>query len=63
MKVTFTTTNIPFVFVNFFDNFRTSHEYHLFYYCRAKDADHMIILMGSATDAARETIDNLNARS
>ena len=39
----------------------TGREYHLFSYYGAKDADRMIILMGSATDAAREAIDYLNA--
>ena len=36
-------------------------EYHLFSYYGAEDAERMIILMGSATDAAREAIDYLNA--
>src|SRR5574344_1462645 len=39
----------------------TGREYHLFSYYGAKDADRMIILMGSATEAAREAIDYLNA--
>ncbi len=39
----------------------TGREYHLFSYYGAKDADRIIILMGSATDAAREAIDYLNA--
>ena len=39
----------------------TGREYHLFSYYGAQDADRMIILMGSATDAAREAIDHLNA--
>jgi len=38
----------------------TGREYHLFSYYGAEDADRMIILMGSATDAAREAIDYLN---
>ena len=38
----------------------TGREYHLFSYYGAKDADRMIILMGSATEAAREAIDYLN---
>ena len=38
----------------------TGHEYHLFSYYGAEDADRMIILMGSATEAAREAIDYLN---
>ena len=40
----------------------TGREYHLFSYYGAPDADRMIILMGSATDAAREAIDYLNAQ-
>ncbi|MBO4819840.1 MAG: pyruvate:ferredoxin (flavodoxin) oxidoreductase [Prevotella sp.] len=39
----------------------TGREYHLFSYYGAEDADRMVILMGSATDAAREAIDHLNA--
>ena len=39
----------------------TGREYHLFSYYGAEDADRMIILMGSATEAAREAIDYLNA--
>lgn len=38
----------------------TGREYHLFSYYGAEDADRMIILMGSATEAAREAIDYLN---
>ena len=38
----------------------TGREYHLFSYYGAKDADRMIILMGSASEAAREAIDYLN---
>ena len=38
----------------------TGREYHLFYYYGAEDAERMIILMGSATEAAREAIDYLN---
>ena len=38
----------------------TGREYHLFSYYGAEDADRMIILMGSATEAAREAIDHLN---
>ena len=40
----------------------TGREYHLFSSYGAKDADRMIILMGSATEAAREAIDYLNAQ-
>ena len=39
----------------------TGREYHLFSYYGAEDADRIVILMGSATDAAREAIDHLNA--
>ena len=39
----------------------TGREYHLFSYYGADDADRIIILMGSATEAAREAIDHLNA--
>ncbi|MDO5447414.1 MAG: pyruvate:ferredoxin (flavodoxin) oxidoreductase, partial [Prevotellaceae bacterium] len=39
----------------------TGREYHLFSYYGAEDAENMIILMGSATEAAREAIDYLNA--
>ena len=35
----------------------TGREYHLFDYYGAKDAENIIILMGSATEAAREAID------
>ena len=35
----------------------TGREYHLFSYYGAKDAENIIILMGSATEAAREAID------
>ncbi len=38
----------------------TGREYHLFSYYGAEDAERMIILMGSATEAAREAIDHLN---
>lgn len=37
----------------------TGREYHLFSYYGAKDAENIIILMGSATEAAREAIDYL----
>ena len=40
----------------------TGREYHLFDYYGAKDADRAIILMGSATEAAREAIDYLTAQ-
>ncbi len=38
----------------------TGREYHLFSYYGADDAERIIILMGSATEAAREAIDYLN---
>ena len=37
----------------------TGREYHLFNYYGAPDAEHIIVLMGSATEAAREAIDFL----
>ncbi len=40
---------------------RTGREYKLFSYYGAEDADRVIILMGSATEAAREAIDHMNA--
>jgi len=38
----------------------TGREYHLFNYYGAEDAENIIILMGSATEPAREAIDYLN---
>jgi len=38
----------------------TGREYHLFSYYGAEDADRIIILMGSASEACREAIDHLN---
>ena len=40
---------------------RTGREYKLFSYYGAEDATEVIILMGSATEAAREAIDYANA--
>ena len=40
----------------------TGREYHLFDYYGAADAERIIILMGSATEAAREAIDYLTAQ-
>ena len=40
----------------------TGREYHLFDYYGAADAERIIILMGSATEAAREAIDHLMAQ-
>ena len=40
----------------------TGREYHLFDYYGAEDAERIIILMGSATEAAREAIDHLVAQ-
>ncbi len=39
----------------------TGREYHLFTYYGAEDAERVVILMGSATEAAHEAIDYLNA--
>jgi pyruvate-ferredoxin/flavodoxin oxidoreductase len=39
----------------------TGREYHLFNYYGAKDADRLIIAMGSVCDAIEETVDYLNA--
>ena len=39
----------------------TGREYHCFDYYGAKDADRVIIAMGSATDVCEETVDYLNA--
>ncbi|MCD7714593.1 MAG: pyruvate:ferredoxin (flavodoxin) oxidoreductase [Prevotella sp.] len=41
---------------------RTGREYKLFSYYGAEDADRVIILMGSASEAAREAIDYLNGK-
>ncbi len=41
---------------------RTGREYKLFSYYGDKEADKLVILMGSATDAAREAVDYLNAK-
>ncbi len=40
----------------------TGREYHLFNYYGAQDAENIIVLMGSATEAAREAIDYLVAQ-
>ena len=40
----------------------TGREYHCFDYYGAKDADRVIIAMGSGTDVAEETVDYLNGR-
>ena len=51
--------NIPEVVENYLAKIKdiTGREYHLFSYYGAKDAENIIILMGSATEAAREVID------
>ncbi|WP_277265885.1 pyruvate:ferredoxin (flavodoxin) oxidoreductase [Prevotella corporis] len=51
--------NIPEVVENYLAKIKdiTGREYHLFSYYGAKDAENIIILMGSATEAAREAID------
>ena len=41
---------------------RTGRQYHLFDYYGAPDADRVIVVMGSAAETVRETIDCLNAR-
>ena len=53
--------NIPEVVENYLAKISdiTGREYHLFSYYGAKDAENIIILMGSATEAAREAIDYL----
>ncbi|MDL2257671.1 pyruvate:ferredoxin (flavodoxin) oxidoreductase [Eubacteriales bacterium OttesenSCG-928-K08] len=40
----------------------TGREYHLFDYVGAKDAENVVIVMGSAADVCEETIDYLNAK-
>ncbi len=51
--------NIPDVVEDYLTKIKdiTGREYHLFSYYGAKDAENIIILMGSATEAAREVID------
>ena len=51
--------NIPEVVENYLAKIKdiTGREYHLFSYYGAKDAENIIILMGSATEADREVID------
>ena len=51
--------NIPEVVEDYLAKIKdiTGREYHLFSYYGAKDAENIIILMGSATEAAREVID------
>ena len=54
--------NVPEIVENYLAQVSkiTGREYHLFSYYGAEDADRIIILMGSATEAAREAIDHLN---
>ena len=40
----------------------TGRHYHLFDYVGAKDADKVIVIMGSGAEAVEETVDYLNAR-
>ncbi len=40
----------------------TGRQYHLFDYFGAKDADRVIVFMGSGADAVRETVDHLTAK-
>jgi pyruvate-ferredoxin/flavodoxin oxidoreductase len=53
--------NIPEVVESYLEKISaiTGREYHLFNYYGAKDAENIIVLMGSATEAAREAIDYL----
>ncbi|MDD7318265.1 MAG: pyruvate:ferredoxin (flavodoxin) oxidoreductase [Prevotella sp.] len=55
--------NVPEIVENYLGEISkiTGREYHIFSYYGAEDADRMIILMGSATEAAREAIDHLNS--
>ena len=41
---------------------RTGRRYHLFDYAGAKDADRVIVMMGSGAETAQETVDHLNSR-
>jgi pyruvate-ferredoxin/flavodoxin oxidoreductase len=41
---------------------RTGRRYRLFDYAGAKDADRVIVIMGSGAETAEETVDHLNAR-
>ena len=54
--------SVPEVVEHYLDEISkiTGREYHLFSYYGDKEADRVIILMGSATEAAREAIDYLN---
>ena len=56
--------NVPAIVEEYMDKISeiTGRKYGLFNYYGAEDADRVIILMGSATEAAREAIDYLNAQ-
>ena len=53
----------PTIVQNTMDKFArlTGRQYHLFDYCGAPDAKHVLILMGSGAEAAQETVEYLNA--
>jgi pyruvate-ferredoxin/flavodoxin oxidoreductase len=53
----------PTIVQNVMDKFAklTGRQYHLFDYCGAPDAKHVVILMGSGAEAAQETVEYLNA--
>ncbi len=53
----------PTIVQNVMDKFAklTGRQYHLFDYCGAADAKHVLILMGSGAEAAQETVEYLNA--
>ena len=56
--------NVPAIVEEYMDKISeiTGRKYGLFNYYGAEDAERVIILMGSATEAAREAIDYLNAQ-
>ncbi|MGL4981655.1 MAG: pyruvate:ferredoxin (flavodoxin) oxidoreductase [Treponemataceae bacterium] len=55
---------VPSIVQGYMDDYAklTGRQYHLFDYYGAKDADKVIILMGSAADTVEETVDALNAK-
>ena len=55
---------VPGIVQEVFDELasRTGRQYHLVDYYGAPDADRVVVLMGSGSGAARETVDALNAR-
>ena len=56
--------NIPAVVEEYMQGINkiTGRDYHIFNYYGAEDADRVIVMMGSACEAAEEVIDYLNAR-